>query len=325
MAQLVAQGDVELLLPAQVGDYSDAYASIHHATNVGRLFRPDSPLLPNYTYVPIMYHGRASSLVVGGTPVRRPAGQRRPDTGPPTFGPSANLDYEVELGALIGPGNALGEPLPIGEAGKRIFGLCLVNDWSARDIQRWEYQPLGPFLGKSFATSVGPWVVTLDALAPFRTEAAPRASGDPPPLPYLYDAEDQARGGFAITVTATIRSARMRADGVAALSLSRASFADMYWTLAQLVAHHTSNGCNLRPGDLIASGTISGPTPDALGCLLELTAGGRVPVALPSGERRVALEDGDEVTLSAFCERQGYAHIGFGTCVGMVAASYQAS
>jgi fumarylacetoacetase len=316
---LHAQGAAELLLPAQVGDYSDAYASLFHATNVGSMFRPDNPLLPNYKYVPIAYHGRASSLIISGTALARPSGQRRPDeSAPPSFGPCAALDYEAEIGLLIGPGNPLGAPVPIGAAGDQIFGLCLLNDWSARDIQRWEYQPLGPFLSKSFATSVSPWVVTLEALAPFRAPAFARPPGDPAPLPYLHDPGDQAAGGLAISVEVYLSSARMRELGIAPLRLSRGSFADMYWTPAQLVAHHASNGCNLRPGDMIASGTISGPTPDARGCLLELTWGGKEPIELPSGEQRRYLQDGDEVILRGYAERAGFRRIGLGECRGLV-------
>jgi fumarylacetoacetase len=317
-ALLVPMSDAELLLPAQIGDYTDAYASLHHATNVGRLFRPERPLLPNYKHVPIAYHGRASSLVASGTAIRRPSGQRQSGDAPPTFGPSAELDYEAEVGMLVGPGNALGEPVPIGDAGAQIFGLCLVNDWSARDIQRWEYQPLGPFLGKSFATSVSPWVVTMEGLEPFRVSASPRPPGDPRPLPYLLDDADQRAGGVALTVEVWLHTARMRERGLAAVRLSRASLADLYWTPAQLVAHHASNGCNLRPGDLIATGTVSGAGPDARSCLLELTRGGREPVALPDGEVRRYLEDGDEVTLRGYCEREGFARIGFGECRGVV-------
>jgi fumarylacetoacetase len=317
-ALLVPMSDAELLLPAQVGDYTDAYASLHHATTVGRLFRPECPLLPNYKHVPIAYHGRASSLVASGAAVRRPSGQRQPGDAPPIFGPSAELDYEAEVGMLVGPGNALGEPVPIGDAGAQIFGLCLVNDWSARDIQRWEYQPLGPFLGKSFATSVSPWVVTMEALEPFRVPASARPRGDPQPLPYLLDEADQRAGGVALTVEVWLRTARMRERGLAAVRLSRASLADLYWTPAQIVAHHASNGCNLRPGDLIATGTVSGPEPEARSCLLELTRGGREPVALPGGEERRYLEDGDEVILRGYCERERFARIGFGECRGVV-------
>jgi fumarylacetoacetase len=313
------QADVELLLPAQVGDYTDFYASLHHATNVGRLFRPDNPLLPNYKHVPIGYHGRASSLVTSGTPVRRPRGQRRPpDAEQPLFGPSTLLDYELELGAFIGPGNALGTPIALERAEEHIFGLCLVNDWSARDIQAWEYQPLGPFLAKSFATSVSPWVVTLEALAPFRAPQAARAADDPAPLPYLHAPGDAAAGGFDIVLEVWLRSARQRDAGATGQRLSRASFLDMYWTLGQMLTHHASNGCNLRPGDLLASGTVSGPQADARGCLLELTRRGAEPVALSDGESRRFLEDGDEVRLVASCARPGYARIGFGACVGVV-------
>ena len=322
-ALLVPMRRAELLLPAQVGDYSDAYASLDHATNVGKLFRPANPLLPNYKHVPIAYHGRASSLVASGAPIRRPSGQRRAGDDAPTFGPSAELDYEAEVGMLIGQGNALGEPIPIGRAGEHIFGLCLVNDWSARDIQRWEYQPLGPFLGKSFATSLSPWVVTLEALEPFRVPAYPRPPGDPQLLPYLFDESDQRAGGVALTVEVWLRTAQMRAGGEDAVRLSRGSLATLYWTPAQLVAHHASNGCNMRPGDLIATGTISGPTPGERGCLLELTQGGREPLVLPNGEERQYLEDGDEVTLRGFCEREGFARIGFGECKGVVCSSHR--
>lgn len=320
---LVAQEEADMMLPAQVDDYTDGYASLEHATNVGSLFRPESPLLPNYKHLPIAYHGRASSLVVSGTPVRRPMGQWRTGEAPPTFAPSAMLDYELELGALIGPGNPLGVPVPIASAEAHIAGLCLVNDWSARDIQRWEYQPLGPFLSKSFQTSLSPWLVTLDALAPFRVPARLRAPDDPPLLPYLDDTGDQAGGGFAITVEASLCSAQMRAAGMPPIRLSRATFAGMYWTMAQLVAHQTSNGCNLRPGDLIASGTISGSTPGSQGCLLELTRGGSAPIELPTGERRRALADGDELTLRAWCEREGFTRIGFGCCTGLVIGASQ--
>ena len=316
---LVPQAEAELLVPAIVGDYTDFYASVHHATNVGGLFRPDQPLLPNYKWVPIGYHGRASSLVPSGTPVRRPVGQRkRPDEETPSVGPSGMLDYEVEVGAFVGVGNALGAPVPVGEAGAHLFGLCLVNDWSARDVQAWEYQPLGPFLGKSFATTVSPWVVTPDALAPFRCAAAPRAAGDPEPLPYLMDAADEARGGYDITLEAWVRTARMRETGQPAVRLSRGSLREMYWTFAQLLTHHTVNGCNLRPGDLLASGTISGVGRDSVGSLLEMTRRGAEPVELPDGERRGFLEDGDEVILRGYCERAGAVRIGFGECRGVV-------
>jgi fumarylacetoacetase len=301
---LFAQADCTMVLPASVGDYTDFYASIHHATNVGRLFRPDNPLLPNYKHVPIAYHGRSSSLVVSGTQVRRPQGQ----LGEGAFGPSRELDYEVEVGFFLGPGNALGEPIPIGEARQHVAGVCLVNDWSARDIQRWEYQPLGPFLAKNFATSVSPWVVTVEALAPFRADAA---THDVPVLPYL---QERDAGAFDITVEAWLRTGAMKEP----VRLSRASFRDLYWTLGQMVAHHTSNGCPLRPGDLIASGTVSGPEKENRGCLLELTAKGTDPVRLPDGSSRAFLEDGDEVILTGYCEREGFARIGLGSCAGVV-------
>ena len=316
---IVPQSAAELALPATIGDYTDFYASLDHATNVGRMFRPDHPLLPNYKWVPIGYHGRSSSIVVSGTAVRRPVGQSSGDgQGPPTFGPSIRLDYEAEAGLLIGGGNPLGEPVPVVRANDLIFGICLLNDWSARDIQAWEYQPLGPFLSKNFATSLSPWVVTLDALAPFRVPAAARGEGDPDPLPYLSAPEDHSSGGIDIRIEVLIRSRRMRDAGIAAVSLSRSSLAGMYWTPGQLVAHHTSNGCNLRPGDLLGSGTISGPTPDARGCLLELTSRGTNPVQLPGGEERRFLEDGDEVILRGWCEREGFTRIGFGDCSGIV-------
>ena len=316
---LVPRADAELFVPAEVGDYTDFYASVHHATNVGAMFRPDQPLLPNYKWVPIGYHGRASSLVASGAAVRRPAGQRKaPADAAPTVGPSRMLDYELELGAFVGPGTPLGGRLPLAEAEAHLFGLCLVNDWSARDLQAWEYQPLGPFLAKSFATTVSPWVVTLDALEPFRVPAARRPDGDPAPLPYLRSPVDEARGGFAVTVEAWLRTRRMRDAGAPAARLSRGSFRDMYWTLGQMLAHHASNGCNLRPGDLLASGTISGPSRESLGCLLEITRRGAEPVALPGGETRGFLEDGDEVILRAYCEREGAVRIGFGGCAGVV-------
>jgi fumarylacetoacetase len=307
---LVPMAGAEMLLPVRVGDYTDFYASIHHGTNVGSMFRPDNPLLPNYKWLPIGYHGRASSIVVSGTRVRRPHGQTRDDANaPPVFGPSKRLDYEMELGFVIGRGNALGDPVPVGEALDHVFGFCLVNDWSARDVQTWEYQPLGPFLAKNFATSISPWIVTLDALEPFRTHAFQRAEGDPQPLPYLRDDT-----GFDITVEVWLRSARMAEP----VRLSRGNFRDMYWTVAQLVAHHTSNGCNLQPGDLLASGTISGPTKESRGSLLEQAWRGTEPVELPTGETRRFLEDGDEVILRAYCEREGHARIGFGECRGVV-------
>ena len=316
---LVAQRDAEMLVPAAIGDYTDFYASVHHATNVGGMFRPDNPLLPNYKYVPIGYHGRASSIVASGTPVRRPSGQvKGAADAAPVFGPSHSLDYESEVGVFVGPGNALGEPIPIAEAERHLFGLCLVNDWSARDVQAWEYQPLGPFLAKSFATTVSPWVVTAEALEPFRVPAYERPPGDPPPLPYLDDPADRARGGVALTLEVWLSSRAMRDRGAPAVRLTRSDFAGMYWTVAQLLAHHTSNGCNLRPGDLLASGTVSGPTKDARGCLLELTWRGAEPLTLPGGETRRFLEDGDEVVMRGWCERDGARRIGMGECRGVI-------
>ncbi|HEV8599092.1 MAG TPA: fumarylacetoacetase [Gemmatimonadales bacterium] len=322
---LLAASAVELLLPAAVGDYSDFYASIHHATNVGSMFRPEQPLLPNYKWVPIGYHGRASSLVASGTAIRRPLGQSRADEAePPSFRPTAALDYEAEVGLWVGQGNSLGQPVPLAQAQEHMFGFGLVNDWSARDVQRWEYQPLGPFLSKSFATTVSPWVVTLEALAPFRVPAAPRPEGDPPPLPYLFDAGDLEGGGYAIELTVLLSSERMRTMGAEPLRVSSSRFAELYWTPAQLLAHHASNGCNLRPGDLLASGTLSGPRRENRGCLLELTWRGSEPLTLPNGETRRFLEDGDEVIMRASCAREGFASIGFGECRGVVLPAHKA-
>lgn len=318
LRHLFAQSDVEMLLPASAGDYTDFYASIFHATNVGKLFRPDSPLLPNYKYIPIGYHGRASSLISSETPIRRPNGQTRDGDAPPKFGPTRSLDYELEVGFYVSSGNQLGEPIPVAEAEQHIFGICLLNDWSARDIQAWEYQPLGPFLGKSFATSLSPWVVTMEALAPFRTAAFPRAEGDPAPLPYLFDQSDQDHGGLDLHLEVSLLSPRMREQGIAPAVLGRSNFKDMYWTMSQMLTHHASNGCNLRAGDLLASGTVSGPDKNACGSLLELTSRGKDPITLPTGEQRKFLEDGDEVILHGFCEREGFRRIGLGSCSGVI-------
>jgi fumarylacetoacetase len=316
---LVPMLEAELFVPAAIGDYTDFYASIHHATNVGSLFRPDNPLLPNYKWVPIGYHGRASSVVISGTSVRRPRGQiKSPDAAEPTYRASQALDYEAEIGCFVGLGNALGEPVPLPRAEDHLFGLCLVNDWSARDIQTWEYQPLGPFLSKSFATTLSSWVVTLEALEPFRVPAFERPADDPNPLPYLNDDRDRSSGGIDVQVEVFLCSAGMRESGASPLQLSAGRLADLYWTLAQMFTHHTSNGCNLRPGDLFASGTISGPTKSSRGCLLELTGRGQDPVVLPNGETRKFLEDGDEVILRASCAAPGAARIGFGECRGIV-------
>ncbi len=319
-ACLIPVEEAQLLLPlGPVGDYTDFYASIHHATNVGSMFRPDNPLLPNYKWVPIGYHGRASSIGPTGQRVRRPCGQRKADDeAAPAFGPSRLLDYELEVGCFVAQANGLGEPVAIEQAEEHILGLCLVNDWSARDLQKWEYQPLGPFLAKSFATTISPYVVTLEALAPFRCPAFERPEGDPQPLAYLDSERNRASGGFAITVEALLQSERMRAEGVEPMLVSSGSFADMYWTFAQMLAHHTSNGCNLQPGDLLASGTVSGPAEESRGCLLERTWRGQRPLTLPTGEQRRFLEDGDRVILRARCEREGFRTIGFGLCEGVV-------
>jgi fumarylacetoacetase len=302
--ELVAQSECEMLIPVIIGDYTDFYASIHHARNVGRMFRPENPLLPNYKHVPIAYHGRSSSIVVSGTAIRRPGGQ----LGKGQFGASKELDYELEVGAFLGSGNEMGKPIPIGEAEQHVTGVCLLNDWSARDIQRWEYQPLGPFLAKNFATTISPWLVTLEALEPFRVLATEH---DVPVMPYLQ--ADQP-GSFDITLEVWLRSAAMTEP----VLVSRGYFKDLYWTLAQVVAHHASNGCPLRPGDLIASGTVSGPEKENRGCLLERTWRGTEPLQLPSGEKRTFLENGDEVILKGYCVREGFAKIGLGSCSGAV-------
>lgn len=316
---LVPISEVELLLPAEIGDYTDFYASIFHATNVGKLFRPDNPLLPNYKYLPIAYHGRASSIIPSGTSIKRPKGQRkRPDEAAPNFSSSELLDYEMEVGFFVGTGNHLGQPIAIDNAEEHIFGLCLVNDWSARDIQAWEYQPLGPFLAKNFATTISPWVVTLEALAPFRCEAFSRSQEDPPLLPYLFSSQNASLGGINLTVEVWLRSAQMREAEMNPYRLSRASFKQMYWTLAQMLAHHSSNGCNLRTGDLLASGTVSGAEAGSQGSLLEITQRGSKGIALPTGEERGFLFDGDEVIFRGYCEKEGYARVGFGECRGVV-------
>ncbi len=318
-ALLVPMSGAELLLPVTIGDYTDFYASIDHATNVGKMFRPDNPLLPNYKWLPIGYHGRSSSIVISGTPVRRPSGQRKdPSAEQPTFGPTRLLDYELELGAFVGAPNPLGSTVPIGEADQRVAGFCLLNDWSARDIQSWEYQPLGPFLGKSFATTVSPWIVTREALEPFRRPRAARPEGDPAPMAELDGPVDRERGAYGITLEVWLATPRMRAAGTAPALVSRSDFARLYWTVGQMVAHHTSNGCNLRTGDLLGSGTVSGATPDSRGCLLERTWRGSEPLALPNGETRKFLEDGDEVVFRGYAEAEGRVRIGFGECRGTV-------
>jgi fumarylacetoacetase len=314
-AFLLPAGQCLMHLPAQIGDYTDFYAGLHHALNVGRLFRPDNPLLPNYKHVPIGYHGRASSILPSGTPVRRPNGQiKPPGQADPIFGPCQRLDYELELGIWIGPGTPLGRPVSIGEAHAHIAGFCLLNDWSARDIQAWEYQPLGPFLAKSFASTLSPWVITPEALAPFRTRQLPREEGDPSPLPYLLDHDDQHTGAFDIDLEVLLLTDDMRRQNLPPHPLALSNTRHLYWTVAQMVAHHTSNGCNLRPGDFFGSGTISSPDEGGCGSLLEQTKGGKSPFLLPSGEERRFLENGDEVILRARGRRTGFATIGFGDC-----------
>ena len=312
--------DCRLEIPAAIGDYTDFFAGIHHATNAGKLFRPDNPLLPNYKYVPIGYHGRASSITVSGATLRRPNGQRKgASDAVPSFGPSRSLDYELELGVWIGPGNALGEPIPIVDAVNHIAGFCLLNDWSARDIQGWEYQPLGPFLGKSFCTTISPWVVMPEALAPFRTAQAARPAGDPAPLPYLLDAADQATGALDIDLEVLLLTPGLDAKRLPPQRLSLGNARHLYWTAAQLVTHHSSGGCNLRSGVLFGTGTISAPADDGLGSLLEISAGGRRPLTLASGETRRFLEDGDTVIMRAHGRREGFVPIGFGECRGTIA------
>lgn len=318
---LVPQDQVEYEVAAHIGDYTDFYTSVHHATNIGRQFRPDNPLLPNYKWVPIGYHGRSSSIIVSGTGFRRPIGQTMPpDASEPSVGPSKRLDIELELGIFIGQGNAQGEPIAMAQAEAHVFGICLFNDWSARDIQGWEYQPLGPFLSKNFASTISPWVVTLEALAPYRVPFT-RAEGDPQPLPYLDSPENRAAGAFDIQLQVDLQTPAMRESGQGGASICRTSYRHAYWTVAQMVAHHTVNGCNLRPGDLFGSGTLSGPSLDQAGALIELTQGGKQPLQLPNGETRTWLEDGDTVVLRGWCEKQGAARIGFGECAGTVLAA----
>jgi len=315
---LISQAAVRYGLPARIGDYTDFYTSIHHATAVGRLLRPDQPLLPNYKWMPVAYHGRASSVRVSGEAVARPTGQIRPSgAGDPIVEPTRRLDYEVELGVLIGIGNPPGQSIPMSDAWSHVFGVVLLNDWSARDIQAWEYQPLGPFLSKSFATTISPWVVSAEALRPFRA-ACIRPDSDPQPLPYLHDAQDRSGGALDIVLEASIVTSAMRRDAAAPARLSRTNSKHAYWTVAQMVAHHTVNGCNLVPGDLLGTGTQSGPGAGEAGSLLELTAGGREPLALRNGEQRTFLEDGDEIQVRGYCEREGFARIGLGSAVGRI-------
>jgi len=315
-------------------DYTDFYASLNHATNVGSMFRPDNPLLPNYKHIPIGYHGRASSVVASGTPIKRPVGQQAPaeEGGSPAFGPCKLLDYEMEMGVIVGRGNELGETISIEDAEDHMLGLCILNDWSARDLQKWEYVPLGPFLAKNFASTVSPYIVTMEALAPFRCPAMERDASDPQPLPYMDSEANRAAGGFDIKVEVHLASAKMREQGMDPVHLSTGNFKDMYWTLAQMLTHHSVNGCNMNPGDLLGSGTISGTTRDSRGSMLELTWDGdpfanppvsapgtqRTPIVLPTGEERRFIADGDEIIMKAYCEREGFRRIGFGECRGII-------
>ncbi len=311
--------ECKFLSPFKIHDYTDFYCSIFHATNVGAMFRPDNPLLPNYKYVPIGYHGRASSIVVSGTDVKRPKGQNRADAEkPPIYIPAKNLDYEMEVGFFVGKGIELGDTIPIENAEEHIFGLCLVNDWSARDIQAWEYQPLGPFLAKNFATTISPFVVTMEALAPFRVPAFERDADDPQPLPYLQSEHNQQFGGFDIKLEVYLQTEKMRNENIEPFMISRSNMKDLYWTIGQMLAHHASNGCNLQTGDLMATGTVSGREKSERGCLLEMTWRGTEPIELPNGETRRFLEDGDEIIMKGYCEREGFRRIGFGECRGKV-------
>jgi fumarylacetoacetase len=311
--------NAEIMLPVAITNFTDFFASVYHATNAGRMFRPDNPLMPNYKYVPVAYHSRASSIRASGTAFKRPRGQRKPpNEAVPAYGPSRNLDFELELGFYVGTPSQLGEPVPVGKAAEHVFGFCLLNDWSARDVQAWEYQPLGPFLAKSFATTVSPWIVTTEALAPFRTGAFARPEGDPAPLPYLDDASDHAEGGYDITLEVFISTEAVRREGSAPFRITETSSKWLYWTVAQMLAHHTCNGCNLTVGDLMGTGTISGPEPANLGSLLELTKRGTEPLTLPSGEKRGFIEDNDEIIFRGFCQKPGQARIGFGECRAVI-------
>ncbi|WP_448567022.1 fumarylacetoacetase [Thalassotalea ganghwensis] len=315
---LVAQADAIYALPCHIGDYTDFYTSIHHATSVGKKFRPDNPLLPNYKWVPIGYHGRSSSIEVSGQTFKRPKGQTKaPTATEPSFGPCKRLDYELEVGIFIGAGNKLGEPISIDNAEDHVFGLCLFNDWSARDIQGWEYQPLGPFLSKNFASTISPWIVTTEALAPYRAEWT-RDSQDPQPMPYLESAQNRATGSLDIQLQVLLETEKMRSEGQAAVELSQSNFSDSYWTVSQMVAHHTVNGCNLKPGDMFGSGTQSGPKPEEAGSLLELSNAGSEPITLPNGETRTFLEDGDNVIIRGWCKKDGAARIGFGEVAALI-------
>ena len=315
---LVPQTEAEFGMPCVIGDYTDFYSSVHHATSVGVLFRPDNPLLPNYKWVPIGYHGRASSIGVSGQSFPRPRGQlKAPDDAEPTLGLSKRLDYELEMGIFMGPGNAIGSAIGIDQAEDHVFGLCLFNDWSARDIQAWEYQPLGPFLAKNFASTISPWIISTEALAPFR-EPFSHPENDPQPLPYLSSEKNSAEGGFDVTLECLLQTEEMRHKGESATRLSQSSFKHSYWTVAQMVTHHTVNGCNLMPGDLLGTGTQSGPSPEEAGSLLELSRGGKQSITLPNGEKRTFLDDGDTVVMKGYCHREGFVRIGFGEASGTV-------
>ena len=322
-ASLQAQALVEMGLPCDIGDYTDFYTSIHHATAIGKQLRPDNPLLPNYKWLPIGYHGRASSIVPSGTAFYRPNGQTKsPDQTAPTLGPSRRLDYELELGLVIGRPNPLGQPIRMAQAEEHVFGVALFNDWSARDVQGWEYQPLGPFLAKNFASTLAPWVVTLEALEPFRVPHT-RPEGDPLPLNYLVTPADTAQGAINVELEVVLQTAQMQAAGHAGDRLSQSNYRDAYWTMAQLVAHHTVNGCNLRTGDLLGTGTLSGPHPAQAGSLMELSAGGKQPITLSNGQTRTFLEDGDTVILRGYCIREGFRRFGFGECRGTVLPAWE--
>ena len=309
---LVSQSEAEYKVPARIGDFTDFYTSINHATNVGKLFRPDNPLLPNYQWIPIGYHGRSSSIEISGHAFHRPKGQLiAPDVDAPVLAPCKRLDYELEVGIYIGSGNTLGHPIELDQAEDHVFGLCLFNDWSARDIQAWEYQPLGPFLSKSFASTVSPWIVTMEALAPYR-QAWTRDADHPQPLPYLNSHNNRNTGAVDMHLEVSIQTAKMRSDGIAPERVALSNFNQSYWSISQMVAHHTVNGCNLKPGDFFGSGTQSGTTPESVGALLEATTGGKHPITLSNGEQRTFLEDGDTVVLGGWCESETAPRIGFG-------------
>ncbi|SET38376.1 fumarylacetoacetase [Thalassotalea agarivorans] len=320
---LVAQTDAEFKLPCTIGDYTDFYTSIYHATSVGKLFRPDNPLLPNYKWVPIGYHGRSSSIDVSGQAFHRPCGQTKaPDATEPSFGPCKRLDYELELGIYLGAGNALGDAIAIDDADKHVFGFCLFNDWSARDMQAWEYQPLGPFLAKNFASTVSPWIVSNEALEPYRV-AWSRDENDPQPMAYLESEKNRSEGAIDIQLEVLLETEKMRSEGEQAVQLSQSSFKHSYWTVAQMVAHHSVNGCNLKPGDFFGSGTQSGPTHEEAGSLLELSKGGKEAISLPNGETRTFLNDGDNVIMRGYCHKEGHARIGFGEVTSLVLPAKQ--